>query len=521
MSGPDSPTLWESLRERFAVLRTSLAPIHCELRWLGQHCERVAFPLAQEQGQATVRLTLRRDDANAVTHQKLGDEPIDVRYTQRLSRLLAWLDVRDVEFDVRLEASQVYEAFAVVRSIALRSLHTGRRSDTRGPALALRSAEGLHVGCTRVRLDTDRQLLTIEYSYCQTAFSRVVGLLKRRNRAFRDHRAFFAAAPKYAAATLVVGVVPLLLFVGGAGTGVVMTAGAVAATLVAGAVYLFFLTIGSAEYDNEVQADRLRRAYLQIKSFNERIRVELQRAREYQRRLLPPADWKPQSPNVELAVRFEPQGEVGGDYYDFRELRDGRLVILFADVSGHGLAAALVTGVLKTIFEQSEDRLCRPAAFLEELNRRLLRIIPEDAFAAVVYALLEPDTGRLTYCNAGHNPPPLWVSFDGSAGGSQVRELAAGHGPIVGALEDWSCTVDTVQLGRGDRLLLITDGILDVVGAGGEHYGLDRVLEVVRKRANVSIHELCEAVVTAAATFGTGLPQPDDQTVVILEYRGP
>ena len=141
----------------------------------------------------------------------------------------------------------------------------------------------------------------------------------------------------------------------------------------------------------------------------ERLDQELAVARLIQQNFLPRALPKP--PGWGVAAEYRPAREVGGDFYDFIELPDGRLGIVVGDVTDKGVPAALVMAATRSVLRASAQRLIEPGAVLERVNEHLCPDIPENMFVTCLYGVLEPDTGRLVFANAGHNLPvrlPGW-----------------------------------------------------------------------------------------------------------------
>ena len=165
--------------------------------------------------------------------------------------------------------------------------------------------------------------------------------------------------------------------------------------------------MGSVEYDNEIQGAQLSRAYEQLKRNSELIMADLQRAREVQKNLLPDVSGRILGGRLAVTASFVPQSEVSGDYFDLKVLDQDRVAVVFCDVSGHGLAAALITGLLKTFFELNERIAGDPTIFVGQLNDRLCRLSPSDIFASVFYGVLDLGSMELRYCNGGHYPPPV------------------------------------------------------------------------------------------------------------------
>ena len=293
--------------------------------------------------------------------------------------LFAFLDslgIGHIEFDPRLEANQVGDL--------VRLLYAFRRSIRRrqeGRPLPdciskLLTDEGLRVFCTRARLRDD--LLSIEYSYCMTRFSRLVKWFEGWHRRFGDHRALFDAAPRYGLIAAVLGVLGPVVSLISDQRWLMWTVTGVSAVAIFVLIYSFFMTVGSLEYDNEQKAYRLTRAYDQAHRYAERIQNDLQRARAVQAKIIPKIEQLPLHDRLEWAASFQPQAEVGGDYFDAAPIDEHRVAILFSDVSGHGLAAALVTALLKVNFQIWVAEDWDLGRFIAHLYRQLCWSRPTD-----------------------------------------------------------------------------------------------------------------------------------------------
>ncbi len=191
--------------------------------------------------------------------------------------------------------------------------------------------------------------------------------------------------------------------------------------------------------------------------------LDLELARKAQRRLLPKS--LPQDPRVRFEARYYPCDLVGGDFYDVRALGPGRYGVLVADVSGHGVSAALYSSWFKGWCNGAGELANAPAQFVSAMSHELRRVTTEETYATAFYAVVDADRGEVTYCNAGH-PPPLHVRGAGGA----VAELG-GTGVPMGLLEGEAYTAATAALEPGDLILCYTDGVTEVTGGGGEILG--------------------------------------------------
>jgi serine phosphatase RsbU (regulator of sigma subunit) len=202
---------------------------------------------------------------------------------------------------------------------------------------------------------------------------------------------------------------------------------------------------------------------------------------------------------------------IGGDFFDYFDLPDGRLGFVLGDVAGKGPPAALLAAMVQGIFT-SNVADGQPARTVERVNRVLNQRIVEGRFATAFYAVLSPD-GRLVSCNAGNNPPFL-LSRDGS-----VRKLEVGGLPI-GPFTDAAYGEEETPLRPGDTLVLYSDGVSDAAGTNDEAFGDERLLECLGGACGMEPEALIEHVLERVRTFSADRPQFDDITLLVVRYAG-
>lgn len=238
----------------------------------------------------------------------------------------------------------------------------------------------------------------------------------------------------------------------------------------------------------------------------ERMNRELEIAREVQERLfpqnLPPVD------GLDYAGRCRPARGVGGDYYDFLPLVDGRLGLAIGDVSGKGVSAALLMASLQASL-RGQTAFGPPA--LAEIMSRVNRLICETSganrYATFFYASYDPASQRLDYVNAGHNAPMLLRSD------RTVERLDRG-GPVVGLFEESAYESASIELRAGDLLVAYTDGLSEAMNPQGDEWGEERMIEAAWQLSDQPAREIVDALMSAAKAFAAGAPQHDDVTVV-------
>jgi phosphoserine phosphatase RsbU/P len=205
-----------------------------------------------------------------------------------------------------------------------------------------------------------------------------------------------------------------------------------------------------------------------------------------------------------------PCRSIGGDFFDYVDLPGGEFGFAVGDVAGKGAPAALLTAVLQGVFSSQASSGTGPAMTLSRVNQALIRRSIESRFATAMYGVITRD-GRLTYCNAGHNPP-LLVRSDGA-----VERLETG-GLILGLFEHATFDEETVTMKSGDVLITFSDGVTEALSESGEEFGESRLLECVQARRTASVPELLAAILASVREFTAGAVQSDDVTALVLRY---
>jgi len=245
----------------------------------------------------------------------------------------------------------------------------------------------------------------------------------------------------------------------------------------------------------------------------ERLNRELEIAREVQEYLFP--QQLPTVPGLDYCGQCRPAREVGGDYYDFLELPEGKFGVAVGDVSGKGVGAALMMASLEASLRALASVVDDPAELMDRVNSLVCQASAANRYATLFYAQYDPATRRLSYVNAGHNPP---IVLRNCAGSCQVLRLETG-GPVIGLLPH------RYQRGLfshevGDLVVLFTDGVSESMNARSEEWGEDRLIEYVKTSHGLPASEAVRRILTAAAAFAAGAAQHDDMTLVVLRITG-
>jgi putative ABC transport system permease protein len=252
----------------------------------------------------------------------------------------------------------------------------------------------------------------------------------------------------------------------------------------------------------------------------ETLRRDIALASDVQRRLLP--DAPPQVDGVDFAASSVPARRIGGDYYDFVELRDRALGIALADVSGKGVAAALIMSVVQTSLRIiSSDGDVSPPRLVARMNEFVYRSTPASKYATFFYAQLDAAGRHLRYVNAGHNAPYLlragWRSTTGSAP-PEIEELTTG-GTVVGMFPEVEYEEATVELCLGDVLLAFTDGVPEAHNPENEEFGEERLQRLLRQTAHLTANEISARLSDEMKDWIRDAEQYDDLTFIVMKVR--
>ena len=241
-----------------------------------------------------------------------------------------------------------------------------------------------------------------------------------------------------------------------------------------------------------------------------RMERELLLAAEIQRALLPEA--MQSGPHFDVAAASIPCRSIGGDFFDYFNLADGRFGFTLGDVAGKGPSAALLTAMIQGAFAAQVASTDSPAALLAHINRTLIRRAIQSRFVTVMYGVLGAD-GRLTYSNAGHNPPIL-------VGRNGVRRFETG-GLILGLFPHATYEEETVQLEDGDTLVVFSDGVTEALNEAGDEFGEERLLECVGEHLGCATDVLLDRILATVRNFAASATQNDDVTALVLRYSAP
>jgi serine phosphatase RsbU (regulator of sigma subunit)/predicted enzyme related to lactoylglutathione lyase len=269
-----------------------------------------------------------------------------------------------------------------------------------------------------------------------------------------------------------------------------------------------FLLAGRDDFVREIEAER--RAAADKLEAERRTAQELEIAKQVQARLFPQR--VPQLKTLDYAGLCIQAHDVGGDYYDFLTLGEGRLGLIIGDTSGKGIGAALLMANLQAnVRSQSAVALDHPQRFLQSVNQLFYENTRDSAYATLFLAEYNDQRRSVRYVNCGHYPPLLLHA-------DNTLELLTSTSTVLGLFPDWSCDVEQRQLRPGDILALYTDGIIEAFNDAGDEFGEQRVAEGLRQNGERSAEAIIGAIIDEVRRFSPR-EQHDDITLIVAKCR--
>jgi sigma-B regulation protein RsbU (phosphoserine phosphatase) len=238
------------------------------------------------------------------------------------------------------------------------------------------------------------------------------------------------------------------------------------------------------------------------------VQEEMKLAYKIQMDLLPKTP--PLIEGYDIAGVSIPAKTVGGDYFDFIQLDDSKLIFCLGDVSGKGMPAALLMANLQATLRGQIMIDAAPGACLQRANALMYRSTDADKFATLFYGALDRASHTLTYANAGHNYPLLLKP------GGELVSLETG-GIVLGCLDDFCYAEKTITLESGDVLLIYSDGITESIDANEEEFGVGRLSDILLRHSSDDAARLIDRIVSAVHAHAGELPQADDMTLLIIK----
>ncbi len=278
-----------------------------------------------------------------------------------------------------------------------------------------------------------------------------------------------------------------------------------------------FASIAAGAIQNVLLREELQSRTIEVKrtvdeleSKDLMIQRELDMAFSIQQGILPEEryEWN----GIKILNYYNAMEKVGGDFYDFFHMPHGQLALVIADVSGHGIPAALVTTMAKITFTAAAQKNNSPAKILEEVNQDMCQYIKTDDYLTVFFLTIDR-TYQVTYVNAGHQVGLLYRKKTG-----KIESLDT-PGYFVGLMGEMgeSYVESSLQLDFGDRIMLYTDGIVESTNLSKEEFGIERLEKLFLEHADKTLEELLSIIIDGVKTYSKGISQKDDLSLILLE----
>lgn len=240
------------------------------------------------------------------------------------------------------------------------------------------------------------------------------------------------------------------------------------------------------------------------------LQKELSLAQKIQNSILP------EHPNeltqLEVEILYYPMQLVAGDYYDFHLLGEQKLGVMVADVSGHGVPAALIASMLKVAFSIVKEDAENPDILLARMNETLSVFKWEDNFVTASYVFIDKEAGKLYHSSAGHPPLLIYKKQEGKLYEINVQTT------VIGLFPQIKCNHYEMDIQSGDRIIIYTDGITEAVNSHGEMFAEERLNHLIEKHSKDDVSTFCNIVLdTIAQWVGTNYNFEDDLTMVVID----
>ena len=271
--------------------------------------------------------------------------------------------------------------------------------------------------------------------------------------------------------------------------------------------------------------EQLARYAEKLREKNAQLEDDLQTARELQNALLPqqypnfPSSASSETSALRFHHFFRSCSGMAGDFFHVFQISDSLAGVFISDVMGHGVRAALVAAMLRTLVEDSRPYAAEPARFLQELNRGISEILKsthQPIFVSAFYLVVDAGTGEMRYANAGHPPPLMVRRSQGSA--EPLPRPPSKFDPVLGIFADADYQGFSCGLGEGDTVLLFTDGLFEVSGNDSQFFDQAGLLRCVRERIDLRGEELCRQLVEEVQQFAGEKDFADDVCLIAVEF---
>ncbi len=259
---------------------------------------------------------------------------------------------------------------------------------------------------------------------------------------------------------------------------------------------------------------KLRQTMKKLSNTNRQIKLELQIAKEIQKGIIPDNESFPEIKELTIYSYYNPLESIGGDLFDVIKVNDRKYAFVMADVSGHGVPAALVSSMAKGYFLSITNEKMKPSDICKEINNKIMKHSSKimNYFLSAFYIILDIETGEIEYTSAGHHPAILYRSD------KDVLESLETQGNLIGAFDEATYETMVNHINVGDRILLYTDGVIETRNKNGEYYNQNILNEFVKNNSKLPPEIFVNNLIKDIEKFASGMPIDDDIAILYFEY---
>lgn len=261
------------------------------------------------------------------------------------------------------------------------------------------------------------------------------------------------------------------------------------------------------------RTDELNKTNKELTKKNKIMMKELDMAKRVQENILPSINSYPKRDKIDVVSSYSAMESIGGDLYDIMRVGRNAFGFLMADVSGHGVPAALITTMVKVSFNTHTGWKVDTSETCNTVNKEMIQFIGDlEYYLTAYYCKLNLETGEFQYTNCGHHPAILYRKRS-----RQILPLDT-DGCFIGAFEEVNYETKSVMLEEGDRILMFTDGVNEARNAEGDFYGYDRLMSYIENNSNIPTKEFVDGLIKDVEKFCKGHPADDDRAIMYFEF---
>jgi len=264
----------------------------------------------------------------------------------------------------------------------------------------------------------------------------------------------------------------------------------------------------------KAQKNEIEKLNKELDDKNARLMNELEMAQRVQMSLIPSYEFLQRIKELDFGFNYSPMERIGGDFFDIIRVGRNRYGFLIADVSGHGVPAALITTMAKIFFNSHTEWTIKPGEVCMRVHKEINEFVGDlYYYLTAFYGIIDLETSEFQYTNAGHQPAIIYHSK------TSTVDLLPSNATLIGILDEPEYQTDSIFLERGDKLLLFTDGIIEAKNENGELYDLKRVVNLLKEKYSLPTRKFVDILMKDVENFCGILPSEDDKAILMVSLN--